>query len=86
MTLQLEIPDDVYASLGSEAARSERAALEAFALDGYENGLLSEEQLRRILGFETRYEVHGFLKAHKISMLSMEDLHDEIAAFPEDRR
>lgn len=44
----------------------ERAALEALALEGVRTGKLSTGQVRRLLGFGTRYEVHGFLKSHGV--------------------
>jgi uncharacterized protein UPF0175 len=43
-----------------------RAALEALALEGYRNQLLSEGQVRRMLGFRTRLQVHRFLKSHNV--------------------
>ena len=45
-------------------ARIQRAALEALALEGYRSDRLSEADIRELLGFETRMEVHGFLKKH----------------------
>lgn len=39
-----------------------RRTLEAIALEGYRSGALSESQVRRPLGFETRMDVHAFLK------------------------
>lgn len=36
--------------------------LEAIALEGYRSGALTESQVRRVLGFETRLEVNSFLK------------------------
>jgi hypothetical protein len=49
--------------------------LERLALEGYQDGWLSEEQVRRLLGYETRLEVHGFLKAHGVYLrYTMEDL------------
>jgi len=41
-----------------------RDALESLALQEYRLGRLSEEQVRRMLGFESRFDVHAFLKAH----------------------
>ena len=55
-----------------------RHVLESVALEAYRSRLLGESQLRRLLGFETRYEVHGFLKKHDVSLhYTLEDLeHD----------
>jgi hypothetical protein len=64
--VQLQIPDDVARVIQSEQPDLSRAALEALALEGYRTQRLSEAQLRRMLGLETRIQVHAFLKAHKL--------------------
>ncbi|MGO4880304.1 MAG: UPF0175 family protein [Bryobacteraceae bacterium] len=43
-----------------------RRALEAFLAEEYRLGRLNKPDLRRLLGFETGYEIDGFLKAHNI--------------------
>ncbi|HSU55347.1 MAG TPA: UPF0175 family protein [Candidatus Dormibacteraeota bacterium] len=43
-----------------------RAALERLALEGYQTGKLSSGQMRRMLGFPTRMQVHALLKKHGI--------------------
>ena len=55
------------------------ATLEAVAIEGYRSGALSSYQTRRLLGFETRYELDGFLKAHKVweQAYSLEDLEQD---------
>jgi hypothetical protein len=58
MTVAFEIPDDLAGVL------TERAMLESVALEGYRTGRLSESAVRRFLGFETRMEVHGFLRVN----------------------
>jgi hypothetical protein len=45
-----------------------RVALEALALEGYRSELLSESAVRQMLGFETRIQVHAFLKEHGIHL------------------
>lgn len=86
MTLQLEIPDDVYSSLDACPGETERTALEAIAIKGYRSEQLSESQVRRLLGFGTRYQVHGFLKANRVPLnYSIEDLHAEVASLSRGR-
>lgn len=41
-------------------------ALEALALEGYRTERLSESEFRQMLGFETRMQVHAFLKEHGV--------------------
>jgi hypothetical protein len=41
-------------------------ALEGFLLEEYKSGRLSKPALRRMLGFSTRDQLDGFLKAHMV--------------------
>ena len=66
MTITLNLPDDIARHLASHGEDPARSALEALALEGYRTRALSEEQVRRMLGYETRIEVHGFLKQHGV--------------------
>ena len=61
MNVVLPIPDDLAEQLGP-ADDLARRALEALAVAEYRAHRLTEAQLRRMLGFETRYELDGFLK------------------------
>lgn len=56
-----------------------RTALEAEAIEGYRSGALTSYQTRRLLGFQTRYELDGFLKAHNVwdRAYSLEDLEQD---------
>ena len=57
-----------------------RTALESMALEGYRAGHLSEEQVRRMLEFDTRFEVHAFLKQHNTYLNYTEaDLEHDLA-------
>ena len=66
MEITLTIPDELARLLGS-TGEIERRALEAFALAEYQAGRLTWPELRRLLGFGTRYELDGFLKAHGVN-------------------
>jgi hypothetical protein len=66
MDVQLQIPDDVARVIQVQQPDLSRAALEALALEGYRGERLSEGQVRRMLGFRTRMQVHGLLKAHNV--------------------
>jgi Uncharacterised protein family (UPF0175) len=82
MTITLDIPDELARALGVQGQDVSRAALEALALDGYRNDRLTEADLRQLLGFETRMEVHAFLKEHGAFLpYTAEDLeHDRQSA------
>jgi hypothetical protein len=78
MNLQLQIPDDVAYLLTSEYADLPRAAVEALALEGYRSKRFSEGQVRHMLGFSSRMEVHAFLKEHGVHLhYSLEDLEQD---------
>jgi hypothetical protein len=65
MNLTVHIPDEIAGSLGTGGDLSRRV-LEGFALEEYKSERISKAQLRRLLGFETRYELDDFLKAHQV--------------------
>jgi hypothetical protein len=51
--------------------------LESFVLDGFRARVLTTEDVRRLLGFETKFEVHDFLKVHDVPFYTLADLeHD----------
>jgi len=62
----LEIPEELSAALSPQGGDLSRAVLESLALEAYRERKLSTAQLRRVLGFESRYELDGFLKAHEV--------------------
>jgi hypothetical protein len=72
--ITLHIPDEL-ADLLDTTGDIERRALEAFALAEYQAGRLTRPDLRRLLGFGTRYELDGFLKAHGVNEgMTLEEL------------
>jgi hypothetical protein len=66
MNLTVQIPDDLAIRLSTVGGDLARRALEAFALEEYKSGHITQPELRRLLGFATRYQVDGFLKAHDV--------------------
>ena len=75
MQVHLDIPEDVARLLAADESGVTRAAIEAVALEGVRDGKLTVSQARRLLGIESRDEMDGFLKAHRIFLeLSMEDI------------
>jgi Uncharacterised protein family (UPF0175) len=66
MNLNVHIPDDLVGRLKAVGGDLSRRALEAFALEEYKSGHVTQSELRRLLGFATRYQLDGFLKAHDV--------------------
>ena len=62
MQLAIELPEDIAEDLRAKWKDLPRHALEAIALEGYRSGALTESQVCRVLGFETRLEVNSFLR------------------------
>jgi hypothetical protein len=80
MQITLELPEDIAADLAAQGEDLSRTALEAFALEAYRAQKLSTAQVRRLLGYQTRMQVHAFLKAHGVY------LHYTVADLEHDRR
>jgi len=69
----------VVGQLNASGGDLSRRALETLALEEYKAGISPKAELRRLLGFSTRYEVDGFLKAHEVWVdYTIEDLRREI--------
>ncbi len=79
MNVTVEIPDDLVPQLNAEGGDLSRRALEALGLEEYKSGHITKAELRRLLGFSTRYELDGFLKAHEVWIdYNVEDFRREI--------
>jgi hypothetical protein len=79
MSVSIELPEDVSLALEAEWGDVPRRTLEALAAEGYRSGVLTESHLRRMLGFETRIQVHEFLRRAGVSLqYSEEDLDHDI--------
>ncbi len=82
MQVTVTIPDTFAAQLLAAGKDPAQAALEALAVEGYRTERLSESEVRQMLGYETRMEVHALLKEHDVYLhYSLEDLeHDRQTA------
>lgn len=76
MQITLELPEELGRYLGQDAQTLSRAALEALVLEGVRSGAISTGQARRFLGFRSRNQMDGFLKAHGIDLpLTIDQVH-----------
>ena len=81
MQITLELPDDLAAHLLPHGKDPARAALEALALEGYRTHRLNEHQVRVMLGFQIRMQVHTFLADHNVPLhYTMEHLKQDLEA------
>ena len=71
----IHLPDELSQAISTPGADLSRAALEALAAEAYRERKISDFQLGRLLGLETRMEVDSFLKARGVELeYSPEDL------------
>ena len=82
MEVSFTIPDDIASRMTNGAGVNlSRHALEALAAEEYRQGKIHKPDLRRLFGFETSYEIDGFLKAHNVfDEYTPEDFNRERAA------
>lgn len=84
MQLILDLSDDISEALQRRWPDVTKQTLEALAVEGYRTAALTEHQVRRMLGLESRFEVHGILKEHRVALQYTEaDLEDDLAAHRE---
>ena len=66
MELTVQIPDDLASRMSASGGDLSLRALEALALEEFKSGRITKPELRRLLGFGTRYRLDGFLKSHDV--------------------
>jgi hypothetical protein len=86
MQITLDIPDDLAGALALSGQDRGRAALEALALNAYQEHRLTGFQVRTLLGFSSRFELDGFLKAHRVEKYSAEDFEHDLETIREAER
>lgn len=76
MSIHIEISDTV---LSAPVPEISRLVLETVAIEGFKSGQLSIFQIRRMLGFDSRVEVHEFLASNDVPWVdyTVEDLERE---------
>jgi hypothetical protein len=79
MYLTIDLPADISEALQERWGDLSRHALETLAVDAYRTGALSESQVKRLLGFETRLQVHALLKQFQVPLrYTRLDLQDDL--------
>jgi predicted HTH domain antitoxin len=73
--ITVELPNDL-----TQRPDPAREALEALAIAGYRSGKLSAPQASSLLGFTSRFQFEGFLKARNIldHAYNAEDLAEDV--------
>ena len=70
MPITVSLPDEI---LLNDPEDISREILEQVALEGFKSEQLSTAQVRRILGFDSRFEVYEFLAAHDIPWVDYDE-------------
>jgi hypothetical protein len=77
--LTVQIPDDLASRMSATGSELSRRVLEALALEEFKGGRITRPELRRLLGFGSRYQLDGFLKAHDVyEDYTLQDLEQEL--------
>jgi predicted HTH domain antitoxin len=81
MSVIIELPEDISVALEGQWDNVPRRSLEAIAVEAYRTGALTESQIRRLLGFESRFQVHALLKEHQVPLrYTAADLEADLSA------
>ena len=81
MRVTIQLPDDISAALKEQWDDVPRRSLEAIAVEAYRSGALTESQIRRLLGLDSRFQVHALLKEHGVPLhYTPADLGDDLQA------
>ena len=84
MDVTIHVPDTLVLRMQEKWGEGlPRHVVESWVLEDSRAGALTTEEVRQLLGYETQFEVHGFLKAHGVSFYTMEDLEQDFATLDE---
>ena len=76
MEITITIPEELTNQLHTDTHELERRVREKIAAELYQEGA-SEEQIRRLLNLDTRFEVHALLKRHGVPLrYTLQDLEE----------
>ena len=70
MKLGIQLPEDVAQALERKWGDLSQYATEMLGVEGYRSGVITAEQLHRVLSLRTRREVEAFLEQHGIDTSS----------------
>ncbi len=79
MRINLDIPDDLAATLARPGQDPARAAVEALGLEAYRERRISAYQLRILLGIRSRWDLDAFLKEHRVETYTADDFEHDLA-------
>ncbi len=75
MNIEVTIPDEIFEKSQSKLSRY---VLEQIALNGYKSNTLSMVQVRKLLGFSSRFETEEFLHLNNAFGYTKSDLEEDL--------
>jgi len=79
MTIHVNIPEDMAQQLSTEGKDISRVAFELMVAEAYREEILTHEEVRWAMGYQTPMEVDGFLKEHQVWLeYTIEDVEREV--------
>ena len=79
MQVTVEIPDQFLSQLVPAGQNAARMLLEESVAGAYRDGRLTMEQVRQLLGFQTRMQTDAFLQRRAVYDYTVEDLDKDMA-------
>jgi hypothetical protein len=73
-SVTIHVPDEIAQRLQAQWGDVPRHVLESLVIEGFRSQILTTEDVRQLLGFETRFEVHAFFKQHEVLFYTLADL------------
>ncbi len=73
MVVQLQVPDDIAEKLEEKWTDLSRSVLETLAVDAYCEGVLTANEVQRLLGLSSRWKTEEFLKRSGANLGYTED-------------
>ena len=78
MVITVEIPEELAKRFDDDASQLPRHAVEALVLEAHRQSRLTEAEIGRLLGMESRFQIERFLKDHGVELAySRDDLEYE---------
>ena len=75
MDIEITIPDELFEENQTNLSRY---VLEQIAVNGYKSNSLSAVQVRKLMGFSSRFETEEFLHLHNAFGYTKKDLKDDL--------
>ncbi len=75
MNIEITIPDELFEENQTNLSRF---VLEQIAISGYRSNSLSAAQIRKLLGFSSRFETEEFLHSKNVFGYEEEDLREDL--------